>query len=451
MVESSKIVDRRAGAQPRGHPVATEFAVEIAQRLVELLLSRDALGQVELAADAVVGIEQGHRVTALRRDAGACEPGRPCADDGDAPGGDGRQVVQLGLVAGAGIDQTGRELVFEDMVQASLIAGDAGVDRIRPAVTGLGHPGGVGQQRTRHRHHVRLATCQDPLGDRRHVDAVGGDQRHLDVRLQPRGDAGERAARHAGRNGGDARFVPTDAGVDQRRAGRLDRLRLGDDLVPRQAVVHQINHRQAIDKNEIGPAGLADAPHDFDGEPAASRRIAPPGVVAPVGPRRCELVDQVALGAHDLDAVIARVPGQPGAVDERGDLSADPEGAERTRREWVDGRLQPRGCDLQRVVAIPSGVQQLQADPAAMCMHGPRHLPVLGDFPRPAELAAERLEPAGDVGGEPAGHDEADAACGAFGEICRQLGKIRRAVFQAGVHRAHQHPVGQRAETEVQG
>jgi hypothetical protein len=37
---------------------------------------------------------------------------------------------------------------------------------------------GVGEQRTRHRDHVGLARREDRLGHLRHVDAVGGDQRH---------------------------------------------------------------------------------------------------------------------------------------------------------------------------------------------------------------------------------------------------------------------------------
>ncbi|EEF93693.1 hypothetical protein CATMIT_01673, partial [Catenibacterium mitsuokai DSM 15897] len=42
------------------------------------------------------------------------------------------------------------------------------------------------------------------------------------------------------------------------------------------------------------------------------------------------------------------------------------------------------------MIAVAAGVQDLHADAAAVGVHGAGHLLVLGRFPRPAELAAER-------------------------------------------------------------
>jgi hypothetical protein len=54
----------------------------------------------------------------------------------------GGRVDQLGLVRGARIDQAAGQLAFEHVVQAGLVAGDAGVDRVGAAGAGLGRPVG---------------------------------------------------------------------------------------------------------------------------------------------------------------------------------------------------------------------------------------------------------------------------------------------------------------------
>ncbi|MOA51363.1 hypothetical protein D3C78_1745040 [compost metagenome] len=54
------------------------------------------------------------------------------------------------------------------------------------------------------------------------------------------------------------------------------------------------------------------------------------------------------------------------------------------------------------------------------------------------------------IGGYTAGHDQGDTGSGPFGiECCHTLGAIRQ-FFQAGVHRAHQHPIFQGGEAEIQ-
>jgi hypothetical protein len=98
--------------------------------------------------------------------------------------------------------------------------------------------------------------------------------------------------------------VPADAGVDDRGAGRLDGLGELHDFVPGAAVLDQVEHRQAEDDDEVGADLLARAAHDLDGEADAVLEGRPIRR-AVVGLRRDELVDQVALGAHDLDAVVA--------------------------------------------------------------------------------------------------------------------------------------------------
>ena len=84
VVEAREIAARRRGGRARSAtPVRSMRAAEVAQRLRELLLARNAAREVELAADLGGGVEQRDRVARLggRRRAG--EARRAGADDGD--------------------------------------------------------------------------------------------------------------------------------------------------------------------------------------------------------------------------------------------------------------------------------------------------------------------------------------------------------------------------------
>jgi hypothetical protein len=99
MAASTRVPSRSVDAVHVDHPAV------VAQRLVELLLAGDALGQVELPADLWCAVEQRHRVAALRRHRRIGQPGRPGAHHGEPLGAGRRPVVQQRLVAGARVDQ----------------------------------------------------------------------------------------------------------------------------------------------------------------------------------------------------------------------------------------------------------------------------------------------------------------------------------------------------------
>ena len=118
-------------------PGELQAAAEVAQRLMELLLARNALGHVELAADLIGCFEQGHRMAALGG-------GRPPPQARPAPhpllryascaiGGRDDRVQSRGRRAGS----PGRmRASFEYLVETGLVAGDAGVyliSRVRRA------------------------------------------------------------------------------------------------------------------------------------------------------------------------------------------------------------------------------------------------------------------------------------------------------------------------------
>ena len=271
------------------------------------------------------------------------------------------------------------------------------------------------------------------------------------MRLQLRRDASERGTRHRGRDGRHPRFMPADAGIDDGRAGGLHGLRLGDDVVPTVAALDQVEHRQPVDDDEIRAAGLAHAAHDLHRETHPPGRIAAPGVITAVGARRSELVEQVAFRAHDLHAVVAGLAGQAGGGSEIADMALDPSCRERPWGEGIDRRLQLRRRHRQRVVGVPPGMQQLHADLAVVGMHRRGDLPVPCDMPGHRHPARERLQPADQVGREPTRHDQPGSAGRTFGEIRGQFREIRRAVFKAGVHGSHQHPVAQAGKAQVEG
>ncbi len=193
------------------------------------------------------------------------------------------------------------------MIEAGLVAGDAGVDAVAATGTCFLRPSRVGQQRPRHRDHIRGTVGKDALGHLGHVDAVGGDQRDRHFTLELLGHPGKARARHTGDDGRHARFMPADASVDDAGAGRFDRLGQRHDLAPVLAALDQIEHRQPVDDDEVAPDRGARAADDFDREAHASRSVAAPGVAAVVGARGNELVDQIAFRTHHLDAVVAGV------------------------------------------------------------------------------------------------------------------------------------------------
>ena len=272
--------------------------------------------------------------------------------------------------------------------------------------------------------------------------------RHMGFQLG--GHPGERRARHRRGDGGDARLVPADAAVDDRGAGGFHRLGLGDDRVPVVAAFDQVEQRQPVDQDEIRPAGLAHATHDFDGEAHPPCRVAAPAVAAAVHPRRGELVQQIAFRPHDLDAVIAGLAREHRGGGEIADLALDAARRQRARGERIDRRLQSGWCHRQRMVGVASGVQQLQAELAVLGVHRRGHLAVPAHVPGQGQAPGERLEPADDIRREAARDHQPDTALGAFCKIGRKLGEIVGMVFQPGVHRAHQDAVAQGGETQVE-
>ena len=442
-------------AQVLHHAQGLQTAGEVAQGFIELFLARDRPGHVELATDARRAFEQVHLEATFGQRAGSSQAGRAGAHHCGALARGRRPDHELGLVAGARVHQAAGDAVLEGVVQAGLVAGDAGVDLVAAAALRLGHEVGIGQEGPCQAHQIGAAIGQHGFGHFGHVQAVAGDDRYavafgVQRAAQLLRHPGKGGTGHAGGDGGYARFVPADAGVEDAGAGFGDGTRQLHHLGPGAAVRDQVDQADAVDEDEVGPHGFADAAHHLHRQPHAVAVVAAPAVAAVVGVGDQELVDEVALAAHHFHAVIARFLRQPRAAHEGTDLALDATLGQLPRREPRDRALDARRRHAQRAVAVAPGVQDLQGDAATLGMHGRGDLAVPLRRPGSRQGAGKGLGPAFDVGREAPGDDQAHAAARALGIKRRHAGEVLAAVFQTGVHAAHQYAVLQRDVAQVQ-
>ena len=386
----------------------------------------------------------------LRRYRGKGQAGRAGADHGQFLRLCGGQVVQQGLVAGTRVDQAADLFVAaEGVVQASLVAGDAGVDLVFAPLLGFAHQFRVGQHRARHRDQVGVAARKHRFGHGGHVDAVAGNNGHVQGGAQAPGDAGEGGARHQRGNRWHRCFMPAEVGADDVDASRFDRLRQLHDLVARHAAFEHVHGRDAKDQDEVGADGSAHAAHHFDSKTHALVKAAAPLVCALIGALHQKGRDQVASRADDLDTVVAGELGHGRTGGEVGDLFFDAGGVEFARLERGDARFDGGGRNTVRVRGDRAHVQDLHADLdiGVGCVHGVGHAPVLRGFGAGRELGAVA---AFGVGRDAAGDDHANAAARALGEVGRQALETVLGFFEPGVHGAHQHAVFQAREAQLQ-
>ena len=138
-----------------------------------------------------------------------------------------------------------------------------------------------------------------------------------------------------------------------------------DDLLRRQPALDQVDRGHAKDDEEILARPPPHGAHDLDGKAQAVLQAAAPAVGAVVGARRRELVDEVALRAHDLDAVVAGLARQRRGRGVVVDGAQDVGLRHAARNARIDRRGDGRRPDVAIVRAVAAGVQDLQDDLAA--------------------------------------------------------------------------------------
>ena len=101
------------------------------------------------------------------------------------------------------------------------------------------------------------------------------------------------------------------------------------------------------------------------------------------------------------------------------------------------------------MIAITPGVQNLHRNLAAFIVHGICHLPMLRSFAPGSKLPRERFYPTRPVRRVTTRDNQTDIAPGALGKVGRKT-VVFIAVFKSSVHGAHQHPVFQCCEAEIE-
>src|SRR5690606_3952623 len=146
VVVATQCFRRGAGGQFQFDAGGFDAVPEPAQGFVEFLLARNPAREIELAADVRGSLEQRHRMPAIGSDGRAHQYGRSGGDGCGARWGVDWRVDKVGFRTGMRIDQTAGAPVLEYVIEAGLVAGDAGVDGFRLAGARLVRPLRIGQQ-----------------------------------------------------------------------------------------------------------------------------------------------------------------------------------------------------------------------------------------------------------------------------------------------------------------
>ena len=96
-------------------------------------------------------------------------------------------------------------------------------------------------------------------------------------------------------------------------------------------------------------------------------------------------------------------------------------------------------------------MQYLHADAAALGMDGVGDHAVMPDFALVGEHRGAGEAPPLLVGRDAAGDDQPDSAARAGGVEGGEAREAIRRFLEAGMHRTHQHAIGQRTEPQIEG
>ena len=202
------------------------------------------------------------------------------------------------------IDQARRYFHLESMVKARLIACYAGRDGRSQTSLRLCDEMRICKKWTRHRHHVSAAFRQDFFCDFRCIDPIGCYHGNRNLSHEFLGHPSEGPTRHGCRDCGDTGLVPPNPCIQNRRTGFFNGLCQQYNLVPCRTIRDQIDHRQTVDQNEIVADRFANPPNDLDRQAHSVLVRTTPAIFTTVRVCDEELIEEVTLRTHNLDAVI---------------------------------------------------------------------------------------------------------------------------------------------------
>mmetsp|Transcript_27775 Transcript_27775/g.58151 ORF Transcript_27775/g.58151 Transcript_27775/m.58151 type:complete len:200 (+) Transcript_27775:871-1470(+) len=191
---------------------------KVSQSLVKLFFSRNSLGHIELSSNLVILVIKMYCVAHL--------PGRNGKGTSSWPGADHANChplvfweqfgLDFGFVTSGWIDQTTGYFTNKDVIQASLIASNAGIDFIFTSFARLLHEIGIGQEWSSHADQITRFGSQQCFSCLGMIDTIGGHEGDgNDARLfEFLCGKGKGCARNSRGNGGNAGFVPSNTRID---------------------------------------------------------------------------------------------------------------------------------------------------------------------------------------------------------------------------------------------
>jgi len=256
-------------AQFHLHARGSRLALQIPRRLMELTSHGRDPGQMELAAQLFLSLEEGHPMPALCRSGSGHHASRTTADDPHLLGSGRLRLRDLELAAASRIHEAAHGPHHEHMVEAGLGAPDAVDDLIHAALARLHHDLRIRQQPTGHPHEVSASLPQRSLGQLGIVDTVARDYRQAHRFFHPAGQIRKGAVGDAHEELGDPGFVPPPGHVQAIHPGLLHGLAEHARLLIGVASGHEIVSCNAAEDREVRAHRLPNGPGHFHAKPHA--------------------------------------------------------------------------------------------------------------------------------------------------------------------------------------
>ena len=76
----------------------------------------------------------------------------------------------------------------------------------------------------------------------------------------------------------------------------------------------QVQHRQTINNDKVLPGYFSATTENLLGNPVTVTRTSTPFIGSLINMIGGEFIDEITFGTHDFNAVITRIPGQPGCT-----------------------------------------------------------------------------------------------------------------------------------------
>ena len=189
---------------------------------------------------------------------------------------------ELSLGARPRVDKARLRLPFEDGVETTLVARDAGVDLVEAPRPGLIGKLRVGDQAAGEADEVRFPVPEDPIGEDGIVNPVAGHDRHGYGLLDPPGEVSEAAPGQTHGELGHPGLVPAAGDVDHVHPGFLKLLGEYLRFPVGQPPFHELISGQAKDERKFGADFPADFPGHLNAEAHSVFELPPVFILPPV-------------------------------------------------------------------------------------------------------------------------------------------------------------------------